>query len=784
MKRFLILITAICIFITFFTTSIFAVRPFITSLYLADPSGHDFEGRLYVYPSHDKDEAGWFDMEDYHVFSSADLLNWVDHGVVLSYKDVDWVDKTLPRFWAPDCAYRDGTYYFYYPARDKNVYDDYAMDSFKIGVAKSISPSGPFVPVKYEGDTEEKYIPGSYSIDPCVFIDETDGQAYMIFGGKDFGGLPYDGPMFVKLKANMMEFDGVPQIISIKDQYGNPVYDWFEGSWIHQRRNDAGQIIYYLSYCTGYLDENGSRIHYATNTDITDNDGWLSKGEVIPYGSGKSIQQSFVKFKDDWFVLFHTSDLSGGIREKRNICIAKAQHLSNGDIKKVDMINDSLSTIGAYSRIKAMFFSGQSGIETSEDSGGGDIGKCVCYIEQGDYIYFDSVDFGKTGANGFEAQVASANEGGKIEIRLGSSTGTLIGTATVSNTGDWHKWANVSCNISPRVYGIKKIYLVFTGSGYLFNVNWFTFKSGIAAPIGYSAAFKSLNPNCIDYEGNQGQKYLCVDNNNNQDLCANRSGAGGALEKFSILNGRYNRVNLIRINSSNNGKNLRIMGSEKPINASGGNYKEFYNEENFFWTANDDGTISLQNFISQKYLCVDTFYYGNDPAKVYDNKTAIDTWEKFYCETADAPIGYVVAFKSLNTRVVEQYLCIDGSNNNDICANKPAVNGDWGKFLVVDANNGYIALKSLNGNKYLRFVNENTPGNANGDTIDENAKFQWKNNGDGTMSLKAAILEIEREGVKFHPYLCVDTDLGSPAKVYANRTEVGEWEKFYCQIIK
>lgn len=144
-------------------------QPLITHLYTADPSAHVFEGKIYIYPSHDRetdiadnDLGDQYDMVDYHVFSMESIDGEVvDHGVALALEDIPWASKQL---WAPDAAYRDGTYFLYFPARDK-------QGLFRIGVATSDRPAGPF-------KAEPQPIPGSYSIDPCTFIDE-DGQAYM-----------------------------------------------------------------------------------------------------------------------------------------------------------------------------------------------------------------------------------------------------------------------------------------------------------------------------------------------------------------------------------------------------------------------------------------------------------------------------------------------------------------------------------------------------------------------------------------------------------------------------
>jgi GH43 family beta-xylosidase len=142
-------------------------------VYMADPSAHVFNGKIYIYPSHDidagipeNDNGDHFDMRDYHVFSMDSIDGEVkDHGVILDVKNIPWAGRQL---WDSDVAFKNGKYYLYFSLKDKN-------DVFHIGVAVSDKPEGPFIP-------EDHPINGSYSIDPCVLQDD-DGNYYMYFGG-------------------------------------------------------------------------------------------------------------------------------------------------------------------------------------------------------------------------------------------------------------------------------------------------------------------------------------------------------------------------------------------------------------------------------------------------------------------------------------------------------------------------------------------------------------------------------------------------------------------------
>ncbi|MEP6908183.1 MAG: family 43 glycosylhydrolase, partial [Pseudoxanthomonas sp.] len=148
-------------------------KPLLSHIYTADPSAHVFDGRLYIYPSHDidagipfNDLGDHFGMQDYHVLrmdSPGDKV--VDCGIALHIDDVPWAQRQM---WAPDVAARDGRYFLYFPAKR-------ADGIFQIGVAVSDSPEGPFRP-------EQQPIKGSYSIDPAAFLDD-DGTCYLYFGG-------------------------------------------------------------------------------------------------------------------------------------------------------------------------------------------------------------------------------------------------------------------------------------------------------------------------------------------------------------------------------------------------------------------------------------------------------------------------------------------------------------------------------------------------------------------------------------------------------------------------
>jgi beta-xylosidase len=315
-------------------------EPLITHIYTADPSAHVFEGKLYIYPSHDLDndtppsqEGDQYDMQDYHVFSMDDMHSpIIDHGQVLHVDDVPWAQKQM---WAPDAAFKNDTYYFYFPAKD-------ADGIFRIGVATSDSPAGPFTP-------QAEPIPGSFSIDPCVFVDD-DGQAYLYFGGlwggqlerwqtgtydpagsEPQGAEPALGPRVARMADDMLHFDGPVEEVLIVDQDGQPIRArdnerrFFEAAWMHKHNG-----TYYLSYSTG----DTHYIVYATSDSPTG--PFVYQGRILNPVIGWTTHHSIVEFEGKWYLFYHDSSLSGGVDHKRSVKVAEIVYNADGSIPTID----------------------------------------------------------------------------------------------------------------------------------------------------------------------------------------------------------------------------------------------------------------------------------------------------------------------------------------------------------------------------------------------------------------------------------------------------------------
>lgn len=314
--------------------------PLVAQIYTADPSAHVFDGKIYVYPSHDieagiafNDNGDHFAMQDYHVLSMSRPGAPVEiSGVALHVDDVPWAARQM---WAPDAAHKNGKYYFYFPAKR-------ADGIFQIGVAVSDSPTGPFAP-------QTEAIKGSYSIDPAVFEDD-DGQYYMYFGGiwggqlqhyrenhydagyqEPTGNEPALGPIVARLRDDMLEFSEPPTQIQIVDHNGEPLlasdHDrrFFEASWMHKH-----QGTYYFSYSTG----NSHFICYATGDSPYG--PFTYQGKILTPVVGWTTHHSICQFEQQWYLFYHDSSLSDGVTHLRSVKMTPLQHDEDGKIVTID----------------------------------------------------------------------------------------------------------------------------------------------------------------------------------------------------------------------------------------------------------------------------------------------------------------------------------------------------------------------------------------------------------------------------------------------------------------
>lgn len=312
----------------------------IPETFSADPSANVFNGKIYIYPSHDRDivlehndNGDEYMMEDYHVYEMEDVNTMPrDCGMALHIKDIPWASIQA---WAPDCAEKNGTYYFYFPARDK-------QGMFRLGVATAKNPAGPF-------KAEPEPIKGSYSIDPCIFPDD-DGQYYLTWGGIWGGQLdqyrnnvwgkdnkePVGDELAVcgkiaKMSDDMLQFAEEPRDIVVLDENGKPLtgkdHDkrYFEGPWLFKRNGK-----YYFTYSTGDT-------HLLIWT-ISDNvyGPYTYGGVIMTPPVGWTTHHSICEFKGKWYLFYHDCIRSNGVNHHRDVKFQEIKFRDDGSIITVN----------------------------------------------------------------------------------------------------------------------------------------------------------------------------------------------------------------------------------------------------------------------------------------------------------------------------------------------------------------------------------------------------------------------------------------------------------------
>ena len=314
-------------------------KPLVTDMYTADPSANVFDGKLYIYPSHDEDlvqedndNGDQYQMVDYHVYQMDDMNHFPkDLGVILHLDNVPWASRQM---WAPDAACKNGKYYLYFPARDK-------QNLFRIGVAVANKPEGPFI-------AQKEPIKGTFSIDPCIFTDD-DGSSYLTYGGLWGGqldkwvsgsfdpngqeppaGNPAVCPKIAKMQDDMLEFAESPRDLVITDSSGKPldagVHDkrYFEGPWMHKYNG-----TYYFSYSTG----DTHQIVYATSNNPYGPYTW--RGVILLPVLGWTTHHSIVEYQGKWYLFYHDCELSKGVNYKRNIKFCELKYRADGSIETI-----------------------------------------------------------------------------------------------------------------------------------------------------------------------------------------------------------------------------------------------------------------------------------------------------------------------------------------------------------------------------------------------------------------------------------------------------------------
>ena len=454
-----------------------AQNPVIRDQFSADPTARVFNDKVYLYPSHDimppeGQRQDWFCMEDYHVFSSENLTDWTDHGVIVTQNKVPWERPDSYSMWAPDCVYRNGKYYFYFPsapAAGKGF-------GFGIGVAIADSPEGPFIP-------EPEPIKGISGIDPCV-LQASDGNAYIFWGAG----------RCAKLKPNMKEIaDDTP---TEKVKWGEREFEMKGVNCLKDlpNRQAEGPFAfeyngnYYLTY--PYVRENTEVLGYA-----------MSKNPMGPYEYKGLIMaehdngcwtnhHSIINYKGQWYLFYHRNHFSPRDDKRRSVCIEKLYFNPDGTIQEVKPTLRGVGINQATEKIDVARFSAASADVTSQliDTVNTFRGFEANLPVKGSWMKYTDVDFTNL-SDGYVIVSAKAAGNTKFFIRENTANGKVIaeiemtvkpetpeGMPAMFRRDFSNQWLSLTAPLNYTPKGVANLVITCEGDAGV-SIDWVQFKN-------------------------------------------------------------------------------------------------------------------------------------------------------------------------------------------------------------------------------------------------------------------------------------------------------------------
>ncbi|MGO1296402.1 MAG: non-reducing end alpha-L-arabinofuranosidase family hydrolase [Vibrio sp.] len=539
----------------------FAKNPVVSHVYTADPAARVFNGRVYVVTTHDQDtQTDYSQLKDYYLFSSDDMVNWQDHGIIWNSKNnTSWANLA----YAPDFIERNGKYYLYFPDGGGSI-----------GVAVADNPEGPYVDPLGHALVDRSTPNGSvqWIFDPSVFIDD-DGQAYLYFGGGGEGNA-----RVIKLNDDMISTSG--SAISID------VPNFFEALYMHKHNG-----TYYLSYSSDT--SSGMKINYMTSNNPTT--GFTYQGTILPNpweNNSNNNHASIVDYKGKSYLFYHNRVVAnerGASTFQRSVNVDLLEYNANGTIKQVNAGRagaPQLKTVNAFNINQAEMFDEENGVETENATDG----TLNVIMGTGDWIKVSGVNFGN-GAQELKLRAAT-DTGSSLEIILDSLNNAPVATVDIDDTGGWQTWQTQSTALNTTISGVHDVYLRANG---WHNLNWFQFlgSGGNAGSSSLSVELESLSrqsrfsPLSVKSDGgaSSGRYIEWANNGSNQVLGSPSSSASGQVA-----------INF-RVSQTTN------VGAEMLASLAGGNDDSFYYQlDSGSWITQNNtatsgwGKVTLQTF--------------------------------------------------------------------------------------------------------------------------------------------------------------------------------------------
>ena len=510
------------------TLAVSAQNPVIRDQFAADPTARVFNNKVYVYPSHDipapeGQRQDWFCMADYHVFSSENLTDWTDHGMILSQEQVPWGKTDAYSMWAPDCVYKNGKYYFYFPNAPKDG------RGFAVGVAIANQPEGPFTCM-------QEPIMGISGIDPCVLIDD-DGSAYIYWSGMGIRG--------ARLKENMLELDGELQEVKIPKRDGMPemppmkmggqvmegLPDGFKEGPFAFKRNGW----YYLTF--PWVRGNTSNGANPTETlayamSKSPLGPWDFKGIIMAEHDNHcwTNHHSILEYKGQWYIFYHRNDFSPNMDKRRSARIEKIAFNSDGTIQEVKQTMRGVGINQAVERIEIDRYNSASNDVTIQliDTTNTFRSFEATLSQKGSWLRYNDIDFNSV-TDAYLVVNVKAADNTEFFVREKSAKGKIIakvpmtvksetrfpGSPTPFRRDQSNQWLTMTVPMEYLPKGVTDIVITNEGNA-AFSINWIQFKNrpkyfspvpATAAPLqpdreGFIRRWRLLEPIAVDVRSN------------------------------------------------------------------------------------------------------------------------------------------------------------------------------------------------------------------------------------------------------------------------------------------
>ncbi len=459
MKKTLFFALAVCLPIV-----AAAQNPIIGTAFTPDPAPYVHGDTVYLFTDHDEDDAQYFKMKDWMLYSSTDMVNWTYLGTPISTETFVWAAQG-DNAWASQAVERNGKWYWYICAEDKTC------GLHGLGVAVADKPEGP-----YTDPLKKPLVPGDFGyIDPSVFIDD-DGQAYLFWGNK--------GLWYAKLAEDMVSLEGgFKEVAGYHDPncFGPMVekMNWAkgknemmtgyeEGPWITKRNG-----TYYLVYASGGVPE-----HMAYSTAPTIDGPWTYRGRIMDEAENSfTIHGGSIEFKGRNFMFYHNGMLPNGGGFRRSTAIEEFEWNADGSIPKIEFTKEGVKTpagtLNPYQRVEGETMAQSYGLKTDRSAGDNHY---IRSVDNGDWLRLRAVDFGKENPKEFSACLAAASDC-TIEVRLDSLDGKVLAELKVAATGSFSDWATQTTTVKEQVDGIHDVYLLFRGGDEeLLHLDWWQMK--------------------------------------------------------------------------------------------------------------------------------------------------------------------------------------------------------------------------------------------------------------------------------------------------------------------